>query len=80
MSRDTGWEKVVCDGHTPHCVKMAFIKEGDTKAKNIWHDREYITKDGQKVNFTFCDACDSAWRELIESQDKAVFAFTNDKE
>lgn len=76
MSREDGWVRYVCDGSSKHCVVQAFVKEGDTKAKNIWHEREYITKDGEKLKFTLCDSCDQEWREMVAKHDDDIAGFT----
>lgn len=82
MSRDSGWVKIECDGNSAHCVGTAWVKEGDNKAKNVWRDREYITKDGQTMKYTFCADCDAKWMELRTRQDDEVNAFAKptDKE
>lgn len=80
MAKETGWERLVCDGSSEHCVRVAFAREDDAKSKALWHEREYITKDGEKMNYFFCDACDKEWTSIIADHDRTVNKFIRPEE
>lgn len=75
MASETGWRRNVCDGSSEHCVGIAFVEEDDEKAESVWHDRRYITKDGEEMHYFFCQSCADEYDRIIAAQDANVNKF-----
>lgn len=75
MASEPGWKRNVCDGSSEHCVQTAFVKEGDEKAEGMWHDRTYVTKDGETMHYFLCQSCTEEYDAIIGSHDMTVNKF-----
>ena len=75
MASETGWKRNVCDGSSKHCVGIAFVKEDDPKAQSVWHDRIYITKDGEEMHYFFCESCADEFDKIISKHDTDIQEF-----